>query len=311
MTDVPNDDKPDFGQRSSQLPMAGQLFLDHVGHFVAEPEAAVRALVRAGFTPTPRSVQVNPDPAGGTPRKTGTGNVCAMLENGYVEMLFKTADTPLGAELDAARARYPGLHLAAFAIADAGAAHARLSRAGFGMQPVVDMRRPVDTAAGPGVAAFSVVRLEPGQMPEGRIQVLRHLTEDTVWQPRWLVHPNTAVGLTSLTIAVGDVAEASGRFARFLGRGPDGMTEAGGVRFVLDRGAIELLPAAAMAARWPDLAIPSLPFMAGCGIAVRSLESAEAMLRRGGIGVTRIGRGIEARFPPELGHGVWQFERQT
>ena len=42
-----------------------------------------------------------------------------MFARGYIEVLFKTADTPLGRELDAGLARYPGIHLAAFAIADA------------------------------------------------------------------------------------------------------------------------------------------------------------------------------------------------
>ena len=291
----------------SQLPAAGQLFLDHVGHFVADPEAAAKALARAGFAPTPISVQVNPDPGGGAPRPSGTGNVCAMLERGYLEVLFKTADTPLGRELDAGRARYDGLHLAAIATADAGACHAQLARAGFAMQPVVDMRRPVDTGAGPGLAAFQVVRLAPGQMPEGRIQLLRHLTENTVWQPRWLTHPNTAVGLAGLTIAVGDVAEASARFARFLGRA--GVETRAGLSFALDRGTITLASAAAFQQQWPDLAIPDLPFMGVCGVQVRSLDTAAAMLARGGIGFRRRDGRIEATFPPELGHGLWVFEQ--
>src|SRR6185503_979744 len=80
-----------------QLPQGEEIFLDHVGHFVPDPQAASRALARAGFAPTPVSVQV--DPAGAP---TGTGNVCAMLTRGYVEVLFKTAATPLAAELDAA-----------------------------------------------------------------------------------------------------------------------------------------------------------------------------------------------------------------
>src|SRR5690606_26685066 len=101
-----------------QLPVGGEIFLDHVGHFVRDPGAATRGLARAGFAPTPVSVQSNPD---GTP--TGTGNVTAMFARGYVEALFKTADTPLGQEFDAATARYPGLHLAAFAVADAEAEH--------------------------------------------------------------------------------------------------------------------------------------------------------------------------------------------
>src|SRR5258705_2867616 len=102
-----------------QLPVGDEIFLDHVGHFVADREAASRALARAGFAPTPVSVQINPD--GKTP--TGTGNVTAMLTRGYVEVLFKTADTPLGQDLDAAIARYAGVHLAAFAVADATRAY--------------------------------------------------------------------------------------------------------------------------------------------------------------------------------------------
>src|SRR5215470_13550619 len=178
-----------------RLPVGNEIFLDHVAHFVSDPEAASRALARAGFAPTPISVQVNPDPAGGSPRPTGTGNVTCMLHRGYLEVLFRTADTPLGGEFDAAMARYRGVHLAAFAVADARATHARLTQSGFRMQPLVAMQRPVETEAGEDIAAFAVVRVAPGEMPEGRIQALAHLTERTVWQPRWLTHPNGAIGL--------------------------------------------------------------------------------------------------------------------
>src|SRR5262252_10797046 len=93
-----------------QLPRAGEIFLDHLAHFVPDAEAASRALARAGFAPTPVSVQVNPDPDGGAPQLTGTGNVTAMFARGYIEVLFKTAETPLTREFDAGLARYPGVH---------------------------------------------------------------------------------------------------------------------------------------------------------------------------------------------------------
>src|SRR5215467_9418097 len=108
-----------------QLPIGEEIFLDHVGHFVPDREAASHAFARCGFAPTPVSVQVNPD---GT--LTGTGNVCAMFGSGYIEVLFKTAATPLGAEIDLSMARYRGVHLAAFAVADAAQAHAGLGAAG-------------------------------------------------------------------------------------------------------------------------------------------------------------------------------------
>lgn len=288
-----------------QLPLGEEIFLDHVAHFVCDREAARMALARAGFAPTPVSIQANPDPAGGAPTPTGTGNVTAMLARGYLELLFRTADTVLGRELDAALARYPGLHLAAFAVADAGAAHRRLGAAGFAMQPLVEMQRPVETAQGPDVAAFTIARLVPGQMAEGRIQILTHRTEGTVWQPRWLAHPNGARALTALTIVVADVHEAAARFARFTGRAACAC--AGGETIALDRGSIELLTPAAFAGRFPEVAIPGLPFMGAYVIAVASLATAEAVLRRGGIAARREGDRLIARFPDALGIGAWVF----
>jgi hypothetical protein len=288
-----------------QLPLGDAIFLDHIAHFVPDRDAARTALARAGFAPTPVSIQVNPDPAGGPPQPTGTGNVTAMFARGYVEILFQTADTPLGRELAAAIARHPGLHLAAFAVADAAAAHRRLGEAGFRMQPLVSMQRPADTEQGPDIAAFTIARPVPGQMPEGRIQVLTHRTEHTVWQPRWLHHPNGAQALVALTIAVADVDEAAMRFARFTGRpaarGMDGATIA------LDRGRLELVTAEAFGRQFPELTIPSLPFMGVCTIAVESLAVAKAELRRGGIETHRDGERVVALFPQELGIGAWMF----
>lgn len=289
----------------AQLPAGSEIYLDHVGHFVDGAEAASMALTRAGFTPTPASVQVNPDPAGGPPRLTGTGNVCAMLRGGYLEMLFKTAATPLGAEFDQARARHAGLHLVAFAIDDAAASHRRLEAAGFPVQPVVAMQRPVETEEGTGVAAFEVVRLAAGVMPEGRVQMLRHLTEPTVWQPRWLDHPNGAQCLRSLVIVVADLEEAAARFARFTGR-PASRTR-GAATITLDRGVLEVVDAGAWRERWPTVDVPSLPFMGQCVIEVASLDAARRCLEAGGLAPQLAGGGLSVQFPEALGHGVWTF----
>jgi hypothetical protein len=288
-----------------QLPVGAEIFLDHVGHFVRDADAASRALERAGFAPAPVSIQVNPDPAGGPPQRTGTGNVTAMFTRGYIETLFKTADTPLGRELDAGLARYPGVHLAAFAVADAAAAHRRLAEGGFLTQPLVAMQRPVETGNGPGAAAFTIARLAPGQMPEGRVQMLTHHAEHMVWQPRWLTHPNGALALTRVVIAVADVEEATARFARFVGRGA--VRSEGGQRIDLDRGCIELASAEAFAHLFPELPIPSLPFAGIYGVGVKSLAALEAKLARGGLQVRALGSGRLVRFPDALGDGAWLF----
>jgi long-chain acyl-CoA synthetase len=301
----------------SQLPQGAEIFLDHVGHFVPAIEAASRALADAGFAPTPVSVQTQPGDGG----LTGTGNVTAMLTRGYVEVLFRTADTLLGRELDAALARYCGVHLVAFAVPDAAGAHKRLDESGFRMRPLVEMQRKIDLRSErssapssfspprggreePGIAAFTVARLEPGEMPEGRIQLLTHRTEQMVWQPRWLSHPNGALGLTSVLIAVRDLDEAAQRFARLTGR--PARPSSLGPTIDLDRGRVELVRADTLS-QMLQVPIPSLPFIGAYAISVASLARMEQSLRQAGLSPHRHGQSLIAAFPPALGAGAWIF----
>ena len=291
-------------QADRQLPVDDEIFLDHVAHFVTDAGAAQRALVRCGFAPTPISIQVNPNSEGGT-RPTGTGNVTAMFERGYAEMLFKTADTPLAREFDAMLEQHAGLHLAAFAVADAEAARRRLAASGFRVRDLVSMSRPVDTPDGAAIAAFTIARVEPGVMPEGRIQVLTHHTEPAVWQKRWLDHPNTAVGLIDVVIAVADVEEASARFARFTGR--MATRTSGGAVLHLDRGGVYLVNHDRITERIPEVPITRLPFMVGYALRVRSLAAAETAVNRADLDWHTFEDGITAAFPVELGEGAWFF----
>jgi Glyoxalase-like domain len=293
------------GGPDRRLPAGDEVFLDHVAHFVADADAAARALAQAGFTTTPQSIQVNPGAGGEPPQPVGTGNVTAMLDRGYIEFLFKTADTPLAKQFDTAMARYRGLHLVAFAVADAAGTHARLATAGFALQPVVDMRRPVETPDGAGIAAFSIVRPQPGEMPEGRIQALTHHTESTVWQERWLAHRNSATGLLDVVIVEPDVGEAASRFARFLSR--PAAFDRYGQSITLDRGRVQFMSSLMLAESLPGLEIPALPFICAYGIAARSLAATAACLDAGGSAFTRRPGCLVAPFPAALGDGCWAF----
>ena len=282
------------------LPVGDEVFLDHVGHFVRDPDDASAALRRAGFAPAPISIQANPD---GTP--TGTGNVTAMMARGYIEALFKTADTPLGIEFAAAVAEHAGLHLVAFSVVDGAKAHKRVTDAGFPMRPLVQFQRPVETETGKGFAAFTVVRVERGAMAEGRIQMLEHRTEDTVWQKRWLDHPNGAIGFLDMVIASADPAEAAERFARFTGR--PAMPTKSGQMIRLDRGQVQIVMANAFGKLFPDVPIPRLPFIGAYAIKVASLGKIETILREGGIAARKSGAALFVPFPEALGEGAWVF----
>jgi len=121
-----------------QLPVGGEILLDHVGHFVRNAEAARlsgRALLlrRSRCRPIPMELRPNRQ---------------CHVRRGSIEVLFKTADTPLGREFDLALAGRAGVHLAAFWVADVEGQHRRLSDAGFAMRPLVQFQRPVETVTG-------------------------------------------------------------------------------------------------------------------------------------------------------------------
>ena len=261
----------------------------------------------AGFAPTPISVQVNPDPAGGPPRPTGTGNVTAMLRRGYLEMLFKTADTPLGRELDEAIARYR--RRASRGLLGGRRRQARMRawpQAGFCRGRWCSMQRPVDTEDGPDKAAFTVARVEPEAMAEGRIQILTHHTEDTVWQKRWLTHPNGALALLDVVIAVADVDEAARRFARFTERPAAG--EPWGQAIMLDRGRVQL---ASRRRAGRPAAGPAQIRLAVHGRLRRRGELARSGASQAARRRHRTARGAarfsSRPFPEELGEGAWCF----
>jgi glyoxalase-like protein len=264
---------------SKQLPGPGEIFLDHTAFFVPEMDAAAAALEACGFRLTPFTVQTNRE--GDKTVPSGTGNRCAMLREGYIELLAAMpspmGDTPLAAQLRERIADHAGIHLAAFSTADAAAEHRRLSEAGFPTLPLVDMRRPV----GDDFARFSIARIAHGTMPEGRAQFLTHRTEPLVWLPDMLDHPNGAEALTALWIAADDPAEVAARYARFTGRP---VKHEGAVTSIdLDRGWLGISTPAYL--RASDGIVPkgSLPCFAAAWVRVGALHDVEKCLDASGL----------------------------
>ena len=266
-----------------QTPVSDGIFLDHVGWFVSDMDAAADDFARLGFPMTPLTVHENAQPDG---RRipSGTANRCAMIARGYLEVLIRIPDldTPLTRQMDAALDRYGGLHLIAFAVADTAAAAERLRESGFDPAAPVALRRPMPLdAGGDAVAGFSVLRLRRDDMPEGRIQILAHETPNTVWQPSVTATDNAADMLSGLMICSSNPDEAATRYARFAGR--KAARQGSLRRIVLDRGEIVIADPAACRALLPGIAIPCLPFMAA--VAVRSADFAGTRAFLAGRGV--------------------------
>ena len=290
---------------TDQLPGPGAVFLDHVAHFVPEMDAAAAVLERCGFRLTPFTAQTNRVDGGPVP--AGTGNRCAMLRQGYVEILTAvptpSGDAELARQLRERIADHVGLHLAAFSSADAGAEHRRLAAAGFATLPLVDMRRPVATASGSEDARFTIARIAHGSMPEGRAQFLTHHTEPLVWRDGFLDHPNGAQALTGLWIAASDPAEAAGRFARFTGRPAHRAGEI--TTIALDRGAVHVAHPHYLSEAFGITAAGSLPCFVAAQIAVRSFADISSQLAAADIIFRQIrlreGDAIAATLPSTLG----------
>jgi hypothetical protein len=283
-----------------QLPGEGAVFLDHVAHFVPAMEPAAVALSACGFRLTPFSEQTNR--VAGQTVAAGTGNRCAMLRRGYLEILVATGETPLAQQLRASLSRHIGLHLVAFSTGDAAAEHRRLAAAGFPVLPLVDMRRPVATESGQRDARFTIARVAPGAMPEGRVQFLTHHSESLVWRRDRLDHRNGAQALRALWVAAADPHEPAQRFARFTGRPArrEGEIET----IALDRGALHFAPPEFLAREFGLPLLPSLPGLAAYEIAVSDLQVAARLLTAAGLGLQPLEDGFAVVLPAALGGAI-------
>ena len=262
--------------------------IDHIAHFLPDIDEASAALTKLGFTLTPFSAQSHRLESGGPLTPAGTGNRCVMLRHGYLEFLTPTHDTPNAAQLRAAIHRYTGVHLIAFGTQAPENDFQRLSAGGFQPLTPVALQRVVGMAnGGEATARFTVVRVAPTAMAEGRIQFCQHHTREVVWQPRWLTHANHAVGLAGVILCVADPAEAARRYARFSGLP---VTAAGAPdacwRLDADRGFL-LWVSPALLQHTLGMEAPALPWIAGTVIDSDDLPATQAIVHGSEIG-TRV-----------------------
>jgi len=270
-----------------QKPHPGDLFLDHVAHFVPDLGEAARLLESVGFVPTPESAHQ----AQGAP--AGTSNRCLMLEEGYIEILAPTLDTPNARRVRAHMARYDGVHLASFGTPDAAFEHARLAAQGFAPEPLVNLSREVE---GGETVRFGVVYVPPEKMPEGRVQYCRQLTPEVIWQDRFVRHPNGVTGLTAVYVVAEDPATAAARWARFSGLLPRSEGEL--VRLQAARGRVLIGRRRSLPGR-----APAAPALAGYALSCSDRRAFLERCRKAGLEV----EGNVVGLPRALG-GTWVIQ---
>jgi hypothetical protein len=290
---------------AAQAPAPGKLTLDHVAHFVPHMDNAAPALEKLGFTLTPFSAQAHRLEPGGPLLPAGSGNRCVMFKRGYIECLTPTADTQVANQLRAAIQRYTGVHLIAFGTSAPELDHARLATEGFTPLEPVALERRLMTPHGEDTARFTVVRVPPAMMAEGRIQYCQHRTPELVWQPQWLQHANRATALTAVILCMNDPAEAAARYARFTGLKAIGE----GDRWHMDttRGRI-LFKSPAVIRRVFNIEPATLPWITGYALASNNMEATRKHIAATGFAHGALDAERFYVVPPSSVGGVIVFE---
>ena len=269
-----------------QRPPAGELCLDHLGHFVPDLDSAAAVWQKLGFSVTPTSVhQVGGKPA-------GTSNRCVMLEEGYLELLSPTADTPNAQRVRDRMKRFVGIHLACFGTPTADAEHQRLSAHGFEPEPVVRLERKIETG---DTVRFAVVYVPPDKMSEGRVQYCEHLTPREVWRERY-VNP---FALRAVYVVADEPEEAAARWGRFGGLLP--RAEDGFVRLDTARGRVMIGTRHRLSQLLGE--VPAAPALAGYALGCADPEGFARRCSKAGLRVD----GNRVRLPAALG-GTWLLE---
>jgi hypothetical protein len=273
-----------------QRPPPGELFLDHVSHFVPDLDAAARVLRELGFVVTAESKQQT------TEGPVGASNRCVMLEEGYIELLTPTHDTPAARRMRASIARFVGVHLACFGTPDAEGEQRRLAAHGFEPQPLVDLQRQLDGKQ----VRFKVARPAAAQMPEGRIQFVEQLTPEAIWTRKHLAHRNAVTGLEALYVVADDPADAAARWARFTGTLPRREGEL--ARLDTARGRVYIGEPQVLRTILGKM--PPPPALAGYALACGDPQALAERCRALGFAVRKSAAGHAISLPATLG-GVW------
>jgi catechol 2,3-dioxygenase-like lactoylglutathione lyase family enzyme len=256
-----------------------KLDLDHVGVAVRDLDAAAVQFERLGFRLTPRGYHTLPAAPDGTRARLGTGNNCAMLEHGYIELIGITGPNYSG-RLQTDLDRYEGVHIIAFGTQDSEATVQSLRRSGIPAD-VRLLERPIDHEGDTELAQFEIIEFGDA-LPELYAFAIHHATPEALWKPELLVHPNGAKSLEGITIAVSDSRNLAQRLRRVLGNASDSAT---GV-IDLRRGMVRLVDEGWVATNYRGPPLPT-PAVVAITLGTENLDRTADVLRARGVDIER------------------------
>jgi Glyoxalase-like domain len=243
--------------------------LDHIVIDVRDrlDEAADR-FAALGFLLTPRGHHT-----------LGSSNHLAMFATDYLELLGFGAGGTTRAEIR----DFPiGLNGLVFKAEDAEAVYRHASARGLPIQPVQSFSRPVTLAGETPDARFRTTRLDPKEIPMGRVYFCEHLTPELVWRGEWQVHPNGAVAIARIVVATPEPRRTATLFEALFGPAAVAPMPDGRVSLAADAVRVELATPAAVAEEFGGTAADPAgrsEYLAAVEFKVRSLPETARLLR--------------------------------
>lgn len=144
----------------------------------------------------------------------GSMNRLIALNTSYIELLGWPAGTePKRKEI----AEQPlGLDALVFRSDDAQADQLRLQQAGFDVQPVTHLERPLSVGENTEMARFNTVRFNTQPIPGIRLYYCQHLTPQHIWNEELIQHRNGARFIHSLCITAPDAEATAQTLAKLV-----------------------------------------------------------------------------------------------
>ncbi|MBA2962298.1 MULTISPECIES: VOC family protein [Ramlibacter] len=281
--------------------------LDHLGTAVADLDAGRRAFEKLGFRMTPRSQHRGAVEPGGPVQQFGQGNHCAMLKQGYLEVLGifdRTLPTPAQQYLD----RYEGLHIVGLQPGSIDDLRA-LARNGSALDAPRELGREVDV--GPQAlerrrVEFLNVKFRAAEFPEATFLYTQHLTRDLMWQPHLLEHPNAAQALQGAYVCAADAAGLARRLAGVLQVQPEPGTP-GLIGFRFETSWLRIATPDAWERLFPGVAAPRTARPAGFSVRTASLQAVVDQLDRHAVPFQRCADGTLYVRPAQACGNVIHF----
>ncbi|MGX1098631.1 VOC family protein [Amorphus sp. MBR-141] len=253
--------------------------LDHVVVLVHDKlDEMYAAYERLGFQLTPRGHH-----------SLGSSNNLAIFRGTYLELLgYEPGKDRLRPEIWQDPA---GLTAIVFRPTSPEEVAQVMQARGVGTEEPVTFTRPVDTPEGPKDARFTIVRVPPRHIQNGRSFFCYHHTPELVWRPEWQVHPNGATNVVEFVISAPDPRKTAAVYEAIFGPGLLVDID-GGVAFRAGAAKVRLLEPAVAQARFGEAILPDMETqdrMIALGVGTTSLDAAIGCLKQAGVPFAKSG----------------------